>query len=314
MKTYLASRLAQALFVLWAAFTASFVLLQAMPGDAVLIKFQNPDYGLSPEQIAEIRSAYGADGSILQQYFDTAGRFLTGDFGYSLQAGVSVASQLSANIPPTLLLTALGFLAATILAFGIAVLANVPGLRRIRGVFVSAPSMLISVPTFWLGIMLIQIFSFRFRLVPVINPGPWQGLILPILTVAVPISAPLAQILLKNIDEVVTRPFVAVVRSKGASQARVLWRHVIRNASLPALTVAGLLFGELLTNAVITETVFGLNGVGRLTKLAVDNEDVAVLQAIVVLSAAAFVIINLFVDLLYPVLDPRLRATPGAGR
>lgn len=314
MTRYLASRLAQALFVLWAAFTASFVLLQAMPGDAVLIKFQNPDFGLSPEQIAEIRSAYGADGSVLHQYLGTAGRFLTGDFGYSLQAGVSVGSQLATNIPPTLLLTAFGFLAATVLAFGIAVSANLPGFGRIRGLLTSTPSLLISVPTFWLGIMLIQIFSFRLRLVPVINPGPWQGLILPILTVAVPISAPLAQVLLRNIDEMMTRPFVAVVRSKGASQPRVLWRHVIQNASLPALTVAGLLFGELLTNAVITETVFGLNGIGRLTKLAVDNEDVAVLQAVVVLSAAAFVAINLVVDLLYPVLDPRLRTTLGAAQ
>jgi peptide/nickel transport system permease protein len=306
MTKYLASRIGQAVLVLWAAFTISFVLLQAMPGDAILIKFQNPDYGLSPEQLADIRAAYGANGSILQQYVHSLANFLTGDFGYSLQAGVAVSSQIATNLPPTLFLAGLGFPTAVVLALGIAILANIPGFGRLRAFVQSIPSLFISLPTFWLGIMLIQIFSFRFRLVPVINPGPWQGLILPVLTVAVPISAPIAQILLRNIDEVLTRPFIAVVRAKGASHARVLWRHVAKNAFLPVLTIAGLQFGELLTNAVITETVFGLNGIGGLTKQAVDNQDVAVLQAIIVISATAFVTINLAVDLLYSALDPRL--------
>ena len=142
-----------------------------------------------------------------------------------------------------------------------------------------------------------------------INPGEWVGLILPIITLAVPISAPLAQILIRSIDQVQTQPFVAVARAKGASRSGVLWRHVARNALLPALTIAGLLFGELIAGALITETVFGLNGLGQLTQQAVNNQDVAVLQAIVVISAAAFVGINLLVDLLYPLLDPRLKTS-----
>lgn len=311
MTRYVISRISQAVIVLWAAFTISFVLLQAMPGDAVLIKFQNPDFGLSPEQLADIRAAYGADGSIPAQYLHALGDFLTGHFGYSLQAGIAVSTLLATNIPPTFLLAVLGFVAALLLAIGLAVLANVAGSARLRAIIQSVPSLFISMPTFWLGIMLIQIFSFRLRLVPVINPDPWQGLILPVLTLAVPISAPIAQVLLRNIDEVLTRPFMVVVRAKGASDARVLWRHVAKNALLPVLTIAGLQFGEVLAGAVITETVFGLNGIGGLTKQAVDSEDVAVLQAIVILSAAAFVIINLAVDLLYPVLDPRLTKKSG---
>jgi peptide/nickel transport system permease protein len=314
MTRYILSRVGQALLVLWAAFTVSFALLQAMPGDAVLIKFQSPDYGLSPEQLADIRIAYGAGGSILQQYFHTVRNFLTGDFGYSLQAGVAVSDQLAANLPPTLLLAGLGFLVAAALALLVAVLSNLTGFSWLRGFIQSLPSLFISVPTFWLGIMFIQIFSFRLRLVPVINPGPWQGLILPILTVAIPISAPMAQILMRNIDEVLTRPFVSVARAKGASHAQVLWRHVAKNTLLPVLTVAGLLFGELIAGAVITETVFGRNGIGGLTKQAVDSQDVAVLQAIVVISATAFVTINLIVDLLYPILDPRLKTRPGVAR
>jgi peptide/nickel transport system permease protein len=314
MTKYILSRIGQSLLVLWAAFTISFVLLQSMPGDAVLIKFQSPDYGLSPEQLADIRAAYGADGSILHQYIHTIGNFLTGDFGYSLQAGVAVSAQIATNLPSTLLLAGFGFLVAAILAVLIAILSNLSRFAWLRGVIQSLPSLFISVPTFWLGIMFIQIFSFRLRLVPVINPGPWEGLVLPILTVAVPISAPLAQILLKNIDEVLTRPFVPVARAKGLSHRQVLWRHVAKNTLLPVLTVAGLLFGELIAGAVITETVFGLNGIGGLTKHAVDSQDVAVLQAIVVIAATAFVTINLVVDLLYPILDPRLKAKLGTAR
>lgn len=314
MPRYVINRIGQAVLVLWAAFTISFILLQAMPGDAILIKFQNPELGLSPQQIADIRASYAADAPLFTQYFQTIGNFFVGNFGYSVQAGVPVSASLSANLPSTARLASLGFLLATILAGGIAFLSSFSKFSWLRAAFQSLPALFISVPTFWLGIMLIQIFSFRLRLIPVINPGPWEGLVLPVLTLAIPISAPLAQILMRNIDDVLTQPFVAVARAKGASWNWVFWRHVLRNAILPTLTIAGILFGELIAGAVVTETVFGLNGIGSLTELAVGSQDVAVLQAIVVISAAAFVLIILAVDLLYPVLDPRLRRSAGAAK
>ncbi|WP_354475733.1 ABC transporter permease [Pantoea sp. UYEF8] len=311
MRHYLLHRAGLGLLVLWAAFTLSFFLLQVLPGDAVLIKFQNPDLGLSPQQIAEMRQAYGADNPLWQQYLHTLAAMLHGDFGYSVQAGVPVSQLLVANLPGTLRLALCGFLLATLLAFALAALSRHPALRGLRNLLQSLPALFISVPTFWLGIALIQLFSFQLRWIPVINPSPWQGLILPIITVAIPISAPLAQILLRSIDEVSTRPFVAVVRAKGASEGYVLWRHVLRNALLPVLTVAGLLLGELIAGALITETVFGLGGLGQLTQQAVNNQDVAVLQAVVVISAMGFVVINLVVDLLMPLLDPRLQLLRG---
>ena len=311
MRHYLLHRAGLGLLVLWAAFTLSFFLLQVLPGDAVLIKFQNPDLGLSPQQIAEMRQAYGADNPLWQQYLQTLAAMLHGDFGYSVQAGVPVSQLLVANLPGTLRLALCGFLLATLLAFALAALSRHPALRGLRNLLQSLPALFISVPTFWLGIALIQLFSFQLRWIPVINPSPWQGLILPIITVAIPISAPLAQILLRSIDEVSTRPFVAVVRAKGASEGYVLWRHVLRNALLPVLTVAGLLLGELIAGALITETVFGLGGLGQLTQQAVNNQDVSVLQAVVVISALGFVVINLVVDLLMPLLDPRLQLLRG---
>jgi peptide/nickel transport system permease protein len=312
MTRYVLGRIGQAVLVLWAAFTLSFILLQAMPGDAVLIKFLNPEYGLSAEQIQEIRATYAIDSGLLPQYATTLSNFLQGDFGYSLQAGVPVSAQLATNLPPTLKLAGLGFAAAVLLAVLIAFLSSMAPFGSLRNLIQSLPSLFIAVPVFWLAIMLIQIFSFRLKLVPVINPGPWQSLILPVATLAVPIAAPLAQILIRNIDEIRTRPFIAVARAKGASEIRLVWRHVARNAILPALTIAGVLFGELLAGAVVTETVFGLNGIGGLTEKAVGNQDLSVLQAIVVVSAAAFVTINLAVDLAFPFLDPRLRNRNGA--
>ncbi|WP_354691087.1 ABC transporter permease [Phytobacter sp. RSE-02] len=311
MGRYLTVRFGQALIVLWAAFTLSFVLLQALPGDAILIKFQNPDLGLSADQIAQLRLSYGADTAVLTQYVHAVVSLLHGDFGLSVQTGVPVSDLLSENLPSTLLLALLGLIVATILAFVLAALSFLSPFSGLRAALQSLPSLFISVPTFWLGIVLIQIFSFQLGWIPVINPGPWQGLILPTLTLALPISAPLAQILMRSIDQIQTQPFVAVARAKGASRAGVLWRHVLGNALLPTLTVAGLLLGELIAGALITETVFGRSGLGQLTQEAVNTQDSSVLQAIVVISASAFVVINLAIDLLYPLLDPRLKNSTG---
>jgi peptide/nickel transport system permease protein len=307
MLKYLSGRTGQALLVLWAAFTLSFILLQVLPGDAILIKFQNPDMGLSPAQIAEMRTAYGADVPLWQQYLHTLSRFLRGDLGYSIQNGVAVSALLAANLPATLQLAVLGFVLALLLALGIAFVSNLVGFGWLKSALQSLPALFVSVPTFWLGIVLIQIFSFRLKLIPIINPGEWVGLVLPIVTLAIPISAPLAQILIRSIDSVQTQPFVVVARAKGASHSGVLWRHVARNAMLPVLTIAGILLGELIAGALITETVFGRSGLGQLTQQAVVNQDVAVLQAVVMIAATAFVTLNLLVDLLFPLLDPRLK-------
>ena len=304
---YLARRTGQALIVLAIAFTATFVLLQALPGDAILIKFESPELGLSPEQIADIRASYGADVPVVQQFLHTVAGFVQGDFGYSVQYGTPVHELVGSALPDTLVLAGLGFLTAVLIAVALAFLSTLAPFAWLRQALRALPGVFVSVPVFWLGIVLIQVFSFQLRLVPVIGADPAQALILPVLTLAIPISAPLAQILARSIDEVQLSPFIAVVRAKGAGPARVLWRDVARNALLPAITIAGVLIGELIGGAVVTETVFGRAGIGRLTEQAVANQDVPVLQAIVILAALVFVLVNLAVDLVYPVLDPRLK-------
>lgn len=307
MTRYILERIGQSLVVLWAAFTVSFILLQLMPGDAVLIRFLSGDFGLTPEQLAEIRVLYGADAPLWQQYLASLSNFLTGDFGYSIVSGTPVSREIVINLPPTLRLAGLSFAAALVLSFIITFLATLPRLSWLRAVVEALPPMLVSIPVFWLGIMLIQIFSFQLGWVSVINPGPWERLILPVATIAVPIAAPLAQILIRNIDALLTSPFVPVARAKGASRSFVILRHILPNAVLPTLTIAGVLFAGLVAGAVVTETVFGLNGLGRLAERSVRFQDAATLQVIVVLAAFGFVLVNLIVDLLYPVFDPRLR-------
>ncbi len=305
--SYVLRRLGQAVLVLALAYTAAYLLLAALPGDAVIARYASPELGLTPEQIQEIRERLGADQPLLLQYLTSAAAFLRGDFGYSVATGASVSDLLGAALPATLVLAVTGLTVAVVLAVTVAFTATYGRGRWLRRLFRGVPPVLVSLPVFWIGIVLIQVFSFQLGLVPVIGADPLQALILPVITLSVPIAAPLAQVLIRSIDEVRAQPFVTVVRARGASTSWLLWRNVARNALLPTLTMAGLLFGELVGGAVVTETVFGRAGIGQLTAQAVANRDTPVLLAVVVISTVAFVAINLVVDLLYPVLDARLR-------
>ena len=303
----LARRIGQSILVLFITFTVAFFLLSALPSDGVMARYGAPALGLSQAEIAGIREEMGIDKPILVQFITTLGGFLTGNFGTSVQTGTAVSTMVAENLPHTLALASTSVGLAVIIALIVAYLATVPGLGFIGTFFRSLPSLLVSLPGFWLAILLLQFFSFRLGWVSAINPGAIEGLILPTLTLVVPMAAPLIQVLIRSIDEVNQLSFVQVVRAKGASEAWIFWRNVLRNAILPALTMVGLLFGELVGGAVVTETVFGRAGLGNMTVQAVSNRDTPVLLAVVVIAATAYIIINLIVDLLYPVLDVRLR-------
>ncbi|WP_292835057.1 ABC transporter permease [Microbacterium sp.] len=306
--TYVLGRAGQAVLVSALAYTVAYVLLSALPGDAIIARYASPDLGLTDAQIQAIRASLGADEPLLTQYVLSVAGFLRGDFGYSVSSGAAVSDLIATALPSTVTLAVPGLLLAIILSVIIAFTATYGAGRNVRRFFRAVPPFFVSLPVFWVGIILIQVFSFRLGLVPVIGAGPAQALILPVVTLAVPIAAPLAQVLMRSIDEVREQPFVTVVRARGASTSWLLWRTVARNALLPTLTMAGLLFGELVGGAVVTETVFARPGIGQLTAQAVANRDTPVLLAVVVISTVAFVVINLIVDLLYPVLDARLRS------
>lgn len=305
-------RIGQAVVVLLVTFTLAFIMLSALPGDAVTARYSSPDLGLSPEQIAQIRESYGADESLFSQYLTTLGGFLVGDFGYSVQTGTAVSTLLGEAVPGTFVLAVLAFLLAIVLALGISILATMDRFYWIKEFFQALPPFFVSLPSFWLGIILIQIVSFRLGWVPVIGTTTVQGLILPTITLSIPIAAPLAQVLIRSIEEVKAQPFIVAVRARGAGELWIFFRNVLRNALLPVLTIAGILFGELVGGAVVTEAVFGRAGLGQMTVNAVANRDMPVMLAIVVIAAAIYILINLVVDLLYPVLDARLRRSEKA--
>ena len=307
MSKYVLKRIGQALIVLLLAYTLAFFLLSALPSDGVAARYADPALGLSQAEIEQIREQMGVDKPLIQQYFATLGGLFTGDLGYSVASGTPVFDLITDAAPHTFALAATSVGLAIVVALATAYVATLPGAGALRSAVRALPSFMVSLPGFWIAILLLQFFSFRLGWVNVVDPTPLEGLILPTLTLAVPMAAPLMQVLIRSIDEVRAQPFVQVVRARGASEARIFWRDVLRNSLLPAITMAGLLFGELVGGAVVTETVFGRAGLGSLTVNAVSSRDMPVLLGVVLIAATAYVVINLIVDLLYPVLDVRLR-------
>lgn len=307
---YILKRLGQAVIVLFLAYTLAFFLLSALPSDGVMARYADPALGLSQGEIEAIRAEMGVDKPLLTQFFTTLSGLLTGSLGYSVRTGTPVGQLIADALPHTLALAASSVGLAIIGALLVAFLATLPGLGFISDFFRALPSFMVSLPGFWIAILLLQVVSFRLGWVNVVDPGPLEGLLLPTLTLAVPMAAPLIQVLIRSIDEVKAQPFVQVLRARGATETRIFFSDVLRNATLPALTMAGLLFGELVGGAVVTETVFGRTGLGSMVVTAVSNRDTPVLLGVVLIAAASYVLINLVVDLLYPVLDVRLRTTP----
>lgn len=313
MRGYVIKRLAQAAGVLWAAYTVAFLVLDYLPGDPVTaMAGAGMESGqVDPRQIAALRHEYGFDQPVLTQYAHYLGRAVRGDFGDSVATGRPVASTLADALPQTLQLTVSALLLAVVLGGGLAVAATYTTRRWLRQFLLSLPPLGVSVPTFWVGLLLVEAFSFRLRWFPAFgNDGP-RALVLPALTLAVPTGAQIAQVLAKSLFTALDQAYVETARAKGAGRWRVHLRHALRNASLPALTVVGLLVGQLIAGSVVVETVFSRDGLGRVTAAAVTAQDIPVVQGVVAFGALIFVTTNLVVDLVYPLLDPRIVVAAG---
>lgn len=308
MTGHVLRRLAQAVGVLWAAYTLSFLILQALPGDPVsAMAGGGLDAGpIDPAQLDLLKHEYGFDEPMVLQYLDHLGAALHGDFGNSVGTGKPVREMLAAALPQTLQLTGAALLLAVVLGTGLAGVATSTRQRWLRQLLLSLPPLGVSVPTFWVGLMLVQLLSFQVHVFPAFGNQGFRGLVLPALTLAVPTGAVLSQVLAKSLLTALDEQYVQTARAKGAGPARIHLRHALRNASLPALTITGVLLGNLLASAVVVETVFSRNGLGRTTATAVGAQDLPVVQAVVVLGSVVFVVTNLVIDLVYPLLDPRI--------
>lgn len=314
MARYVIQRVLQAIVVLWAAYTLTFVFLSVLPSDPISIRIASPDSGLTKADGAHLRAFYGLDKPILVQYVDRLGGVLHGDFGFSLVQGTPVASMIGAALPATVLLSAAGLVVGLFLGGVVAVAASYAPFAWLKRLLQQVPPLFAAVPTFLLGILFIEVFAFQLHVIPAVDDGSFAGLVGPALTLGIGISPTLAQVLLASLDATKSEAFVDVALAKGAGTAFAFRHHVLRNALLPWLTLLGLTFGELLAGSIVTETVFSRDGLGRLTEASVASQDLPVIQAVVLLVSFLYVVVNLAIDLLYPLVDPRIRLTGSTRR
>ncbi|MFI7001855.1 ABC transporter permease [Nocardia sp. NPDC050175] len=308
MARYLALRVLQAIWVLWAAFTISFVVLYLLPADPISIAADGGGIGTPVDKaaIAELQARYGLDRPLWEQYWTALGHAVRGDLGHSISTGQPVTGAIGDALPGTLGLAGLALLFATVGGVALAFASTYTRRPWLRTALTTLPSLAVSVPTFWTGLLLLQLFSFRLRLAPAFGGHGFSGTVLPALTLALPIGAVIAQVLTAGLASTWRQPYVDVALSKGGSRWWVQRKHVLRPASVPTFTIAGVLVGNMLAGSVVVETVFARQGVGRLTQTAVLAQDIPVVQGIVLLTSVVFVTVNLAVDLLYPLLDPRI--------
>ncbi|GAA1273353.1 ABC transporter permease [Kitasatospora nipponensis] len=298
-------RLAGGLAVLLGAATVAFIALQLIPGDPVTVML-GPGTAATPEVKAQIRAQFGLDRPIPLQYLHYLGRLLTGDLGESYQLQRPVAQLIGDQLWPTVQLASAALLLALVLAVAAAV-ATAGRRPALRSLAILAELLTVSSPSYWIGILLLTVFSFQWQVFPVAGDQGLPALVLPALTLALPLTGVLAQVLREGLESALERPFALTARARGLSGTAVLLRHALRHAAVPAVTLTGWLTGSLLGGAVLVEIVFGRPGIGALSLQGTTNKDMPLVIGLVLLSALVFVVISTLVDLLYLLIDPRLR-------
>lgn len=294
-----------------AAATLVFLLLHLVPGDPVDVMLGETAQAADREAL---RRTLGLDRPLLEQYGAFVRGIATGDLGKSLVHGTPVASLLAARFPATVELTVAALLIAIGLALplGLAAAAR-PGTWVDRG-SVGFALLGVSVPSFWLGPMLIILFAIDLRWLPVSGRGTWAHLVLPALTLGLGMASILTRMTRASVLECLGEDYVRTARAKGVSRMRILTRHALRNALAPVVTILGLQFGALLAGTVITETIFAWPGLGRLLIDAINQRDYPVVQGCILSIAATFVLANALADVVNGWLDPRIGASAARAR
>lgn len=295
---------ASIVLVLWGAATLAFVAFRIIPGDPVEVML-GPQAQVSDAVKDGIRAELGLDRPVLEQYGAFLGRLARGDLGESYQLRLPVAEVIGRQLGPTLQLSALALIIAVVLALASALL--VRG-RAGRAVASGIELVVLSSPVFWTGLVLLSIFSFQLGWFPVSGARDAAAIVLPAVTLALPVAALLSQVLRDGVEAAEREPFLISVRARGAGPFRESVHHTLRHASVGGLTMAAYLVGSLLGGAVLVETVFARPGIGRVTLTAITDRDLPVITGVILLSALVFVVVNTVVDLVVPVLDPRLRS------
>lgn len=306
MGRYILIRLVSSIPVVLGVLIAVFIMVRLVPGDPVKIMFENRGRP-NPAQEAEVRHQLGLDLPMYRQFVRFTTNAAQGDLGQSFRSKRPVSEEIRLRLPNTLKLAG----AALVFAIVVGCTAGVISATH-KGTWIDLASTItaiasVSLPAFWLGLMLMLFFSVRLGWLPVSGAGGWQHLVLPAATLGLRSAAFLARITRSTMLDVLGQDYVRTARAKGLTERVITIRHALRAAMIPLVTVIGMEIGGLIGGAVIIESVFAYPGMGQLAVQALNTRDFPLIQGIVLLSALAYIVANLLVDILYCVLDPRVR-------
>lgn len=306
MVRYLMRRLVGLVALLLGISVLVFFMIRLIPGDPVTSILGQS--ATDPAVVDRLRAQLGLDRPLPVQYLDWLKGVLTGDFGYSYSQQRPVTQLIAANLGPTVFLTVAALIVTVAVGMLLGVLAGIRrGTRLDTGIMGTALAFM-SLPSFWLGSMLLVLFAVRLPIFAVVGGTGPAGLVLPTITLALGGVGFLSRFVRSSVTDTARQKYVTTARAKGLSHRAVVWGQIVRNALLPVLTVVGLQLGNLLSGTVIVETVFSRPGIGRLLVDSILQKDYLTVQAVVLLIAAIYAVVNTGVDLLYPVLDPRVAA------
>lgn len=304
-----AGLVASVVVVLWGAATVAFLAFRVIPGDPVSVML-GPQAQVSQAVKDGIRADLGLDRPPFEQYLTYIAQLARGDLGESYQLRMPVTEVIGRQLGATVQLSVLALLLAVVLALMVTVLVRGTVGRTIAA---SAELVVLSSPVFWIGLVLLSVFAFGLGWFPVSGARNPATLVLPAVTLALPVAALLSQVLRDALMQAERMPFAETVRARGATPSWFTLRHGLRHGAASAITLAAYLTGSVLGGAVLVETVFARPGLGRVTLAAISDRDLPVITGIILLSALVFVVVNLLVELLQPLIDPRARSNGHRG-
>lgn len=305
-KTWLLRRLGEGIFFLWIISLVSFAIVEVAPGDAAMSLLRIDTVAVTVEQVEALRQEMGLNDPIYQKYGRYMGNLLRLDLGDSIMTGRPVIAELSRTFPSTFLLAGTSLSLMVIMVVILGSLA-----ARYAGTWIDKLStgfclLGASIPTFWLGLLLIDLFAVRLHLLPAVGLDGGKGLILPSLSLAVAIAPPFVKIFRNSLIECSQQDYIRAARSRGLSETRIFCRHILKGSLIPVVTILGVSLGSLLGGSVVVEVIFGLPGVGKLAIEAVTRRDYAIIQGFVLSVGVLIFLINLTVDLSYRYLNPAI--------
>ena len=308
MAHYLLRRFCSMFFILLCVSIITFSLMHFVPGDpAKLIAEKKYGDNVTAEAVELVRSEMGLDRPVFIQYFNWMAGILRGDFGISSSTGRPVWDEITSKLPATVELALAAMLVSLIIAIPVGILSAVKQYSIMDSACMLGAMLGVSMPNFWLGLLLILVFSVNLGWFPVYGRGELTQLILPALTLGTGIAAVTARLTRSSILEILKQDYIRTARSKGLVERAVINRHALKNALIPVVTVVGLQIGSLLEGAVVVEVIFAWPGLGRLLYDSIFARDFSVIQGCVFFIAVMYVIVNLLVDIIYIWLDPRIR-------